>query len=67
MYCYSLLVLCNFTSLLIYVSIPEICCLVWYLMLAWNLEIWMRLGHFGLATVDRKVFRQKAVHKQKKI
>jgi hypothetical protein len=29
-------------------------------MLAWNLEIWMRLGHFGLATVDRKVLRSES-------
>jgi len=27
-------------------------CLVWYLTLAWNLEIQMKLGHFGLATAD---------------
>jgi hypothetical protein len=26
-------------------------------MLAWNLEIQMRLGHIGLATVDRKALR----------
>ena len=29
-------------------------CLVWYHTLAWNLEIQMKLGHFGLATVDSK-------------
>jgi hypothetical protein len=28
--------------------------LVWYLTLAWNLEIQMKLGHFGLAMVDSK-------------
>jgi len=32
----------------------EKCCLVWYHTLAWNLEIQMKFGHFGLATVDSK-------------
>ena len=43
--------------LLIYFCITETCCLVLYLMLASNLEIRMRLGHFGLATVDIKALR----------
>ena len=35
-------------------DITELYCLVWYLMLAWNSEIQMRLGHFGLAIMGKK-------------
>jgi hypothetical protein len=36
------------------IFVLETCHLVWYLALAWNLEVRMKLGHFGLATVDSK-------------
>ena len=36
------------------IYILELYCLVWYLILAWNLEIQMRHGHFGLPTVCKK-------------
>ena len=39
------------------IYITELYCLVWYLMLALNLEAQMMLGHIGLVTVGRKALR----------
>ena len=41
--------------LMLFFFVAEIYYLAWHLMLAWSFELGMRLGYFGLATVDKKV------------
>jgi len=40
---------------MLFFFVAEIYYLAWHLMLAWSFELGMRLGYFGLATVDKKV------------
>jgi len=47
-------------------NIGRVWSLVCYLVLAWNLEIQMRLGHFGWAMVAKKALRLEKVYKQNK-
>jgi len=42
---------------MLFFFVAEIYYLAWHLMLAWSFELGTRLGHFGLATVDKKVLR----------
>ena len=42
---------------MLFFFVAEIYYLAWHLMLAWSFELGMRLGHFGLAMVDKKILR----------
>ena len=42
---------------MLFFFVAEIYYLAWHLMLAWCFELGMRLGHFGLAMVDKKILR----------